>query len=162
YVFLPVVFAAAALVVERGSVPTVWRRFRLSICLYAAPVLLVAALGPKRLLGYYSGVADIAVKPGAIGHWLGTDALLLAYAAGFALVPGALAGLAYALWRPRTRDETAFAALVAGVRDVAPARAAGRAGGGRARTRPDRARSARAALGLYDQRLQAGLALPAR
>ena len=94
YVFLPVVFAAAALVVERGSVPTVWRRFRLSICLYAAPVLLVAALGPKRLLGYYSGVADIAVKPGAIGHWLGTDALLLAYAAGFALVPGALAGLA--------------------------------------------------------------------
>jgi Dolichyl-phosphate-mannose-protein mannosyltransferase len=114
YVFLPVVFVAAALVVERGSVRTVWRRFRLSLCLYAAPVLLVAALGPKRLLGYYSGVADIAVKPGAIGHWLGTDALLLAYAAGFALVPGALAGIGVALARPRTRDESAFAALALG------------------------------------------------
>jgi hypothetical protein len=114
YVFLPVVFVVAALVVERGSVRTVWRRFRLSLCLYAAPLLLVAVLGPKRLLGYYSGVADIAVKPGAIGHWLGTDALLLAYSAGFALVPGAIAGLVYALRRPRTRDENAFAALAVG------------------------------------------------
>ena len=114
YVFLPVVFVAAALVVERGSVRTVSRRFRLSLCLYATPLLLVAVLGPKRLLGYYSGVADLAVKPGAIGHWLGTDALLLAYAAGFALVPGALAGLVYALWRPQTRDQNAFAGLAVG------------------------------------------------
>jgi hypothetical protein len=114
YVFLPVVFLAAALVVERGSLRTAWRRFRLSLALYAVPLLLVAVLGPKRLLGYYSGVANIAVKPGAIGHWLGTDALLLAYAAGFALIPGALAGLAFALWRPRTRDENAFAALAVG------------------------------------------------
>ncbi|HKD34137.1 MAG TPA: hypothetical protein VKB73_11850 [Gaiellaceae bacterium] len=114
YVFLPVVFMAAALVVERGSVRRVWRRFRLSLCLYAAPVLLVAALGPKRVLGYYSGVADLAVKPGVIAHWLGTDALLLAYACGFALVPGALAGIGMALARPRTREESAFAALAAG------------------------------------------------
>ena len=114
YVFLPIVFLAAALVVDGWSVRTVWRRYRLSLGLYAAPVLLVAVLGPKRLLGYYSGVADLGVKPGAIGHWLGTDALLLAYSAGFALVPGALVGLAYALWRPRTRDEKAFAALAVG------------------------------------------------
>jgi hypothetical protein len=114
YVFLPVVFLAAALVVESWSVRTVWRRYRLSLGLYAAPVLLVAVLGPSRLLGYYSGVADLAVSPGAIGHWLGTDALLLAYSAGFALVPGALIGLAYALWRPRTRDENAFATLAVG------------------------------------------------
>jgi len=114
YVFLPVVFIVAALVVESGSVRTVWRRFRLSLGLYAAPLLLVAVLGPKRLLGYYSGVADLGVKPSAIGHWLGTDALLLAYSAGFALVPGALVGLAYALRRPRTRDENAFAALAVG------------------------------------------------
>jgi hypothetical protein len=114
YVFLPVVFLAAALVVERGSVRTVLRRFRLSLALYAVPLVLVAVLGPKRLLGYYSGVANIGVEPGAIGHWLGTDALLLAYAAGFALIPGALAGLAFALWRPRTRDENAFAALAVG------------------------------------------------
>jgi Dolichyl-phosphate-mannose-protein mannosyltransferase len=114
YVFLPVVFLVAALVVESWSVRTVWRRYRLSLGLYAAPLLLVAVLGPKRLLGYYSGVADLGVKPSAIGHWLGTDALLLAYSAGFALVPGALVGLAYALWRPRAREENAFAALAVG------------------------------------------------
>jgi hypothetical protein len=114
YVFLPVVFLAAALVVESWSVRSVWRRYRLSLGLYAAPLLLVAVLGPKRLLGYYSGVAHLSVSPGSIGHWLGTDALLLAYSAGFALVPGALIGLAYGLWRPRTRDEGAFAALAVG------------------------------------------------
>jgi hypothetical protein len=115
YVFLPVVFLAAALVVERGSVRSVARRFRLTILLYAAPLGIAAGLGPTRLLGYYSGVANLGVKPVALGHWLGTDALLLAYAAGFALVPGALAGLVAALARPRSRDEGAFAALGLGV-----------------------------------------------
>jgi hypothetical protein len=115
YVFLPLVFVAAALVVERGSVRSTWSRFRLSVLLYAAPVGLTAALGPKRLLGYYSGVADLHVRPGDIAHWLGTDTMLLAYAAGFALVPAAVVGLVYALWKPRTRDECAFAALTVGV-----------------------------------------------
>lgn len=115
YVFLPLVFVAAALVVERGSVRSLWSRFRLSVLLYAAPVALAAALGPKRLLGYYSGVADLHVRPGDIAHWLGTDAMLLAYAVGFALVPGAVVGVVYALWKPQTRDECAFAALSLGV-----------------------------------------------
>jgi hypothetical protein len=115
YVFLPVVLVAAALVVERGSVRAVWSRFRLSLLLYAAPVALAAALGPRRVLGYYSDVADVHVRPGEIAHWLGTDAMLLAYAAGFALVPAAAVGLAYALWKPRTRDESAFAALTVGL-----------------------------------------------
>jgi hypothetical protein len=114
YVFLPFVFLVAALVVERGSVRGVLSRFRLSVALYAAPLVLLAALGPNRLLGYYSGVADLGIKPTAIGHWLGTDALLLAYAAGFALVPGALAGLVFAFRRPRSREESGFAALALG------------------------------------------------
>ncbi len=115
YVFLPVVFLAAALIVERGSFRTWARRFRLSLVLYAAPLALGALLGPKRLLGYYSGVADLGVKPVQIGHWLGTDAMLLAYTAGFALVPAAIVALALALWRPRSREESAFAALAVGV-----------------------------------------------
>lgn len=115
YVFLPLVFVAAALVVERGSVRATWTRFRLSLLVYAAPLALAAALGPKRLLGYYSGVADLHVKPGEIAHWFGTDAMLLAYAACFALVPGALAGLAYALARPRSREECGLAALTVGL-----------------------------------------------
>jgi len=115
YVFLPLVFVAAALVVERGSLRAVWRRFRFSVLLYSAPLAFAAALGPRRLLGYYSGVADLHVRPGAIVHWLGTDSMLLAYAAGFALVPGALAGLAFALWRPRSREESGLAALSVGL-----------------------------------------------
>jgi len=115
YVFLPVVFLAAALVVERASVRRLVRRFRLSLALYAVPLPLVVVLGPKQLLGYYSGVADFGIKPLVIGHWLGTDAMLLAYATGFALVPGALAGLAVSLHRPRVREHTGFAALAVGV-----------------------------------------------
>jgi hypothetical protein len=115
YVFLPVIFLAAALVVERGSVRSVVRRFRLTILLYATPLGLAAGFGPSKLLGYYSGVANVGLKPVALGHWLGTDALLLAYAAGFALVPGAVAGLIAVLARPRSRDESAFAALGLGV-----------------------------------------------
>jgi hypothetical protein len=115
YVFLPLIFLAAALVVERGSVRSVWRHFRLSVLLYSAPLAFAAVLGPRRLLGYYSGVADLHVRPGAIVHWLGTDSMLLAYAAGFALVPGALIGLVFALWRPRSREESGFAALLVGL-----------------------------------------------
>jgi hypothetical protein len=115
YVFLPLVFVAAALVVERGSLRAVWTRFRLSLLLYAAPLAFAAVLGPRRLLGYYSGVADLHVRPGAIVHWLGTDSMLLAYAAGFALVPGAVAGLAFALRRPRSREESGLAALSVGL-----------------------------------------------
>jgi hypothetical protein len=115
YVFLPLVFVAAALVVERGAVRAVWSRFRLSLLMYAAPLALAAALGPRRLLGYYSGVANLHVRPGEIVHWLGTDAMLLAYAAGFALVPGAVAGLVFALRRPGSREECGLAALSVGL-----------------------------------------------
>jgi hypothetical protein len=115
YVFLPAIFLAATLVVERGSVRAAWSRFRFSALLYAAPLALAAVLGPSRLLGYYSGLADVHVHPGAIAHWLGTDAMLLAYAAGFALVPAAAVGIVYALWRPRTRAESGFAALAVGL-----------------------------------------------
>ena len=95
---------------------SVWRRFRLSLLLYARTDRLRGACsGRERLLGYYSGVADLHVRPGEIAHWLGTDAMLLAYAAGFALVPGALVGLAFALWRPSSREECGFAALSVGL-----------------------------------------------
>ena len=115
YVFLPLVFVAASLVVERGSVRAVWSRFRLSVLLYAAPLAVAAVLGPKRLLGYYSDVVDVHIRPGEIAHWLGTDAMLLAYAAGFALVPGAIVGIVFALWKPSSREECGFAALGVGL-----------------------------------------------
>ena len=41
--------------------------------------------------------------------------MLLAYAAGFALVPGAIVGIVLALWKPSSREECGFAALAVGL-----------------------------------------------
>lgn len=111
YVLLPAAFLGAALIVERGSVRRVVRNLRLSLALLATPLLVLAALGPARILGPYVGLADERIRPGDLLHWAATDAMLLAYSAGWVLVPGALLGLAYALVRPASRAESAFAAL---------------------------------------------------
>lgn len=113
FLVLPVAFVVAALVVERGAVRSVVRNLRLSLGVFAVPVLALAVLGPARLLGYYSGAVHQRLHPGALVHWAGVDAMLLAYSAGWVLVPGALVGLALALARPRERAESAFAALTA-------------------------------------------------
>ncbi|MGB2951956.1 MAG: phospholipid carrier-dependent glycosyltransferase [Gaiellaceae bacterium] len=111
YVLLPGVFLGAALVVERGRLRTVLRRYRLALGLFAAPVVAIIAIGPTRLLGYYSLIVHLNVRPVAMAHWIGTDSMLLVYCAGWVLVPGALVGLGYALVRPQSREESAFAAV---------------------------------------------------
>ncbi|MDP8911292.1 MAG: hypothetical protein M3M94_04430 [Actinomycetota bacterium] len=111
YVILPLVFLAAAVVVERGHVLRAARRFWLTLVLLGAPLAVLTALGPTRLLGYYAGISDNSIRAGAALHWIATDAMLLAYSAGWVLVPGALVGLALALIRPATREASAFAAL---------------------------------------------------
>jgi hypothetical protein len=111
YVVLPLAFLAAAFVIERGHVPRVLTRFKLSFGLFAAPLVVALALGPTRVLGYYSGVTKLAVDPGHVLRWMWTDAVLLAYPAGWILVPGACLGLALALFQPQTRAESAFATL---------------------------------------------------
>ncbi|HEX6701347.1 MAG TPA: glycosyltransferase family 39 protein [Gaiellaceae bacterium] len=109
YVVVPAAFVVAAIALER-------RRFlrvhALPFALLAAPVVAAAALGPSRILGYYSGIAHLKVGAGSIAHWAATDAMMLAYSAGWILVPGALAGIGLALARPRSRAERAFGALV--------------------------------------------------
>ena len=114
YVFLPVAFLAAALIVERGRLRRALKPLRLTVCLVLAPVLLAFARGPSRVLGYYSNVAHLHVGP-SILHWAGTDLMLLAYSSGWVLVPGAVVGFGLALLRPRTRAEAAFGALVLAV-----------------------------------------------
>jgi len=115
YVVLPAAFVLAALVVERGDVRRVVSRLRVSLALFAAPALLALGLGPSRVLGYYSGISRLQTDPVRIAHWLATDSMLLAYASGCVLVPGALVGLAFALMRPAARVERAFAAVAAAV-----------------------------------------------
>jgi hypothetical protein len=111
YVVLPVIFLAAAVLVERGSV----RRFRLTLAVLGLPLLASLALGPKRMLGYYGGIFDLEWDPQRILLWAGNDTMILAYAAGLLIVPAGLCGLAWALVRPESRAEQAFAALTVGL-----------------------------------------------
>ena len=111
YALLPLVFVAGALAVERLSVRSVLRRYRLTWAIFCAPVIGVFAVGPSHALGYYNSIVDLHVRPGAIVHWIATDSMLLVYCAGWVLVPGALLGLAYGLARPRSREEAAFAGV---------------------------------------------------
>ena len=71
------------------------------------PALAVLALGPGRLLGAYSGVTSVGFHPLGILRWAANDAMLLIYASGVVLLPGAI----IALVTPRTRGERAFSLL---------------------------------------------------
>ncbi len=115
YVVLPVIFLAAAFLVERGSVRRVAARFRLTLVALGLPLVASLALGPKRMLGYYGGIFDLAWDPQRILLWAGNDTMILAYAAGLLIVPAGLCGLAWALVRPESRAERAFAALTVGL-----------------------------------------------
>ena len=115
YVLLPVVFVLGALVVERGSIRSALRSFRLTWAVFCAPLLGLVVLGPSRVLGYYDSVVSLHVRAVAILHWIATDSMLLVYCAGWVLVPGALLGFAYALGRPRSREEAAFGGVTAGL-----------------------------------------------
>jgi Dolichyl-phosphate-mannose-protein mannosyltransferase len=98
FIVLPVAFVVAALVVRTGL-----RRLKLTFGLFALAAVPVGLKG----VGYYSGIADFHVDPSALLHWFAVDSMLLAYAAGWLVVPGALVVLA----RPRPGIERAFAAL---------------------------------------------------
>jgi len=104
YAALPLAFAVAALVLERRRA---FSRYRLTLALFAVPALGLLALGPGRVLGAYSGVTSVGIHPLSILRWTATDAMLLVYATGVVLVPGALV----ALFTPRTRTERAYSLM---------------------------------------------------
>jgi hypothetical protein len=111
YVALVPAFLVAALVVSGFGLRRAVRDFRLTLALLALPLVAAAAAGPSRALGYYDTVTQLSLDPTAIGRWLVSDAMLLAYAAGWVLIPGALVGLALGVARPAARVERAFASL---------------------------------------------------
>jgi hypothetical protein len=112
-ILIPCFVVALAAVVVRE------RRFRAFIASHriAVGLLLVVsgvlfALGPARNTGYYPSFTN---TPGfkmsdALGL-LAPDALVLVFAGGFVLAPGALLGVVYAVARPLRRAELAFGAL---------------------------------------------------
>jgi hypothetical protein len=109
YLVVPLAVLGAELLVERGRIIRSVRRIWLALMvLIVPPALLSAVFGTDRILGVYSK-GNHGVHPGSLLRWVGREAMLLMYSSGWVLVPGALAGLAYALWRSRTRAELAFA-----------------------------------------------------
>ena len=107
---LPVVFLVAAVAVgaRERRVRAALREQLVPLLLFALPVLALAAAGPGRLLGPYRAVLGFHGSPGGIVHWAALDAMTLAYAAGWIVVPGALLGLWLAIARPRSREELSF------------------------------------------------------
>jgi hypothetical protein len=109
YVIVPLAVLAAELVADRFHVGQALRRLRLAlVLLIVPPTLLLATLGSGRIFGVYAHGSH-AVHPASILHWFGLEAMLLTYSAGWAIIPGALTGLAVVLLRPRGRAEIAFA-----------------------------------------------------
>ena len=69
------------------------------------------ALAVSGGLGPYSGALELDLDLAAFTGWVGTNALVLAYAPGWVLIPGALIGAVLALARPVSRAEFAFVSL---------------------------------------------------
>ncbi len=112
YVVLPLALLAAGLLVSRWNVRRAARDLRPTLIALSAVAMAAVLAGPGRALGYYEGITGLTIDVSGIGRWLASDALLLAYAAGWVIVPLALVGLVLGIARPRTRPEHAFAALV--------------------------------------------------
>jgi hypothetical protein len=103
YVVLAPAFVVAAILLDRR---TAFRTQRLPLFLFAAAALLLVAVGPGRVLGFYSAAEGVSLDRSAAA-WAGLDLFLLSLGAGVVLVPGAVAGLALA----RGRVERSFSAL---------------------------------------------------
>jgi hypothetical protein len=64
------------------------------------------------VLGYYKPVLHMHIDPAAFVRWVGWDAMVLTYTAGWIVIPGALLGLWLCLRSPTTRIELAFGVVV--------------------------------------------------
>ena len=111
YVVIPAAFVFAAIILERGHLVVAARRYLVAICLLSVPLVAATVAGPSRLLGYYHGILQFELDPTTLVHWVAVDALLLSYAAGIAIVPGAAAALALGLGRNAPRTHRAFASV---------------------------------------------------
>jgi hypothetical protein len=115
FVVVPLCFVGALMLVGLRE-----RRLRaaiseqaLPLVLFAVPVFVTLVLGPARVLAYYKGVTQVEFQPVALVEHSGMNLLVLLFASGFVLVPGALLGLGLALARPRSRAELAFGSMTA-------------------------------------------------
>ncbi|MDP9491151.1 MAG: hypothetical protein M3P42_02975, partial [Actinomycetota bacterium] len=113
FAVLPICFIAAVVLVglRERRLRVVLREQALPLGVFAGVGLAVALVGVGRVLGLYRSALDGRADPVELIERLGLNGLVLAYASGWILVPGALLGLGLALARPRSRAELAFGAL---------------------------------------------------
>jgi hypothetical protein len=111
---LPIVFVLATVVVgaREKRVKRALRAQAFPLVLFGVGAAAVLASGPSRTVGVYRYLFGFHTGPLGIVHWAALDAMTLAYAAGWIIVPGAILGLWLALRRPRSTDELAFGVFV--------------------------------------------------
>jgi 4-amino-4-deoxy-L-arabinose transferase-like glycosyltransferase len=111
-VLLPCFLVAlvALIVRERRFRQTMRDHWRGAVLLLLVTAGLAAA-GPARNTGYYPSIFQIGVHPRSLAASLGRNAIVLVFASGFVLVPGAILGLFYSIRRPASRPELAFGLL---------------------------------------------------
>jgi hypothetical protein len=111
---LPIVFVLAAVVlgVCERRVRGVLREQLLPIGIFLLPLLAVGLAGPTRTVGYYHEVLHLHLHPIVFLRWSGWDLMVLVYASGWIIIPGALLGVWFALRRPASRLEQSFAVVV--------------------------------------------------
>ena len=113
FAVLPIVFVLAVIVVgaRERRLKHALRRQALPLALFGLATAALLAAGPSRSVGIYRYLLGFHAGPLGILHWASLDAMTLAYAAGWIIIPGALLGLWLALFRPRTTEELAFGAV---------------------------------------------------
>jgi hypothetical protein len=108
FVALPAAYVVTVLVRRRREL----RRHALPLAGFAAAGLALLVTGGVAL-GQYRGAAVPSESPLEIVRWSGLTGILLPFAAGWLVAPGAVLGFAYLLARPRTSAESAFGTLAA-------------------------------------------------
>ena len=105
FIVLPFAYLVAVASCGRGR----YRRYVLPLGLLALLGAAVALI--PRSLGSYGDAGQYRYAPGAVAHWLLTNASLLPFSVGLSIVPGALLGIAFGLVRPRSHLDRAVAAI---------------------------------------------------
>jgi hypothetical protein len=111
-VLVPVFLAAWALLDPRELYGLLRRHLVFFSTIVAALVAILAVIGLRGLLGGYGDVLNFGFRPIVTARWISIDVLVLAFAVGAAVFPGAIVGLAALLARPRRRLERAFSLFV--------------------------------------------------
>ncbi|MDB4882543.1 MAG: hypothetical protein JWL95_1309, partial [Gemmatimonadetes bacterium] len=113
-VLLPcfLVSLVAVLALEHRLRETARRHWRGALLLVLV-IAGIAAAGPLRNTGYYPSIFQIGLHPRTLVASLGRNAMVLVFGSGFVLVPGAILGIFYAIRRPLSRAELAFALMTA-------------------------------------------------